>query len=159
MRRRISLFSPSCGLQQDARLGFRELGRTVGMSPPAVAARVRRLDDLGVITGYGARIDPSKAGFDVQAFVVVTTAGRRQSLALGRLVQTQRTVLEDHRITGTEDHLLKLIAPRLSDLEPLMDESMDEINGLGKTATSIVLSSPNPWSPIPLPPQPTDGTS
>ena len=142
-------------LQQDARLGFRELGRIVGMSPPAVAARVRRLEDLGVITGYHARIDPSKAGFDVQAFVLVTTAGRRQSLDLGRLVQNQPTVLEDHRITGTEDHLIKLIAPRLADLEPLMDE----INSLGKTATSIVLSSPKPWSPVPLPSPPADTTS
>lgn len=66
-------------LQEDARLGFRELARRVGLSPPAVAARVRRLESLQVITGYGARIDPAKAGWPVQAFVVLSTTGVRQS--------------------------------------------------------------------------------
>jgi Lrp/AsnC family leucine-responsive transcriptional regulator len=133
-------------LQQDARLGFRELSRKVGMSPPAVASRVRRLEDTGVITGYSARVDPAKAGFDVQAFVMVTTAGRRQSYDLGRLSQSQPTVIEDHRITGSDDHLIKLIAPRLGDLEPVIDE----FNSFGTSTTSIMLSSPKPWSPVPL---------
>lgn len=134
-------------LQADARLGYRELGRTVGMSPPAVAARVRRMERDGVITGYGARVDPIAAGHEVHAFVVVTTAGRRQSLELARMAQARPTVLEDHRVTGTEDHVLRVVAPRIRDLEPLIDD----LNGLGKPATSIVLSSPKPWSPVPPP--------
>ena len=52
-------------LQQDACLGFRELARRIGLSPPAVAARVRRLESLQVITGYSARVDPAKAGWPV----------------------------------------------------------------------------------------------
>ncbi|WP_085911513.1 MULTISPECIES: Lrp/AsnC family transcriptional regulator [Pseudonocardia] len=134
-------------LQADARLGYRELGRTVGMSPPAVAARVRRLEHSGVITGYGARVDPIAAGHEVHAFVVVTTAGRRQSLELARMAAARPTILEDHRVTGTEDHVLRVVAPRIRDLEPLIDD----LNGLGKPATSIVLSSPKPWAPVPSP--------
>lgn len=137
-------------LQEDARLGYRELGRRIGMSPPAVAGRVRRLESLGVITGYSARVDPAAAGFGVHAFVVVTTAGRRQSLELGRLARDRATVLEDHRVTGTEDHVLRVVAPRIGDLEPLVDD----LNGFGKPATSVVLSSPKPWAPVPTP----DGT-
>lgn len=134
-------------LQGDARLGYRELGRTVGMSPPAVAARVRRLERSGVITGYAARVNPTAAGHGVQAFVVVTTAGRRQSLELARMAVARPTVLEDHRVTGTEDHVLRVVAPRIEDLEPLIDD----LNGLGKPATSIVLSSPKAWGPVPGP--------
>jgi Lrp/AsnC family leucine-responsive transcriptional regulator len=134
-------------LQEDARLGFRELGRRVGMSPPAVAARVRRLEHLGVITGYSARIDPAKAGFAVEAFTVVTTSGRRASLELARMARAEPTILEDHRVTGTEDHILRLVAARIGDLEPLIDE----LNGLGKPATLIILSSPKPWAPLPKP--------
>ena len=134
-------------LQDDARLGYRELGRTIGMSPPAVAARVRRLENSGVIAGYGARVDPTAAGYGVHAFIVVTTAGRRQSLELARMATNRPTILEDHRVTGSEDHLLRVVAPRIGDLEPLIDD----LNGLGKPATSIVLSSPKPWAPIPPP--------
>lgn len=134
-------------LQDDARLGYRELGRMIGMSPPAVAARVRRLESSGVITGYGARVDPAAAGYGLQAFGVVTTAGRRQSLELARMAVARPTILEDHRVTGSEDHVLRVVAPRIGDLEPLIDD----LNGLGKPATSIVLSSPKPWAPIPPP--------
>jgi Lrp/AsnC family leucine-responsive transcriptional regulator len=137
-------------LQDDARLGYRELGRTIGMSPPAVAARVRRLENGGVITGYGARVDPMAAGYGVHAFIVVTTAGRRQSLELARMAADRPTILEDHRVTGTEDHVLRVVAPRISDLEPMIDD----LNGLGKPATSIVLSSPKPWAPVPPPDAP-----
>lgn len=135
-------------LQDDARLGYRELGRRIGMSPPAVAARVRRLENIGVITGYSARVDPLAAGHGVRAFVVVTTAGRRQSIELARLARNRSDVLEDHRVTGSEDHVLRVVAPRVGDLEPLLDE----LNGLGKPATSVVLSSPKPWAPVPPPP-------
>lgn len=134
-------------LQDDGRLGYRELGRAIGMSPPAVATRVRRLENRGVITGYGARVDPAAAGYGVQAFIVVTTAGRRQSLELARMARSRRTVLEDHRVTGGDDHVLRIVAPRIGDLDRLIDD----LNGLGKPATSIVLSSPKPWAPVPPP--------
>src|SRR5688572_1014652 len=47
-------------LQQDARLSFNELGRRVALTAPAVAERVRKLEDRGIITGYGTHIDPAK---------------------------------------------------------------------------------------------------
>ena len=49
-------------LQADGRLSYNELGRRVSLSPPAVADRVRRLEDAGVIAGYQARVDPARAG-------------------------------------------------------------------------------------------------
>ena len=56
-------------LQADGRLSYNELGRRVSLSPPAVAERVRRLEDLGVIVGYQARVDPARAGLPLTAFV------------------------------------------------------------------------------------------
>jgi DNA-binding Lrp family transcriptional regulator len=56
-------------LQTDGRLSYNELGRRVSLSPPAVAERVRRLEELGVITGYQARVDPARAGLPLTAFV------------------------------------------------------------------------------------------
>ncbi|WP_061298327.1 Lrp/AsnC family transcriptional regulator [Herbidospora cretacea] len=132
-------------LQEDARLGFRELARRVGLSPPAVAARVRRLEGLGVITGYGARVDPAKAGWPVQAFVVLSTTGIRQSHQTAHLALTAPHILEDHRVTGTDDHILRVVAHEIGALEPLIDQ----LNELGKPATSFILSSPKPWAPVP----------
>ncbi|WP_069870952.1 Lrp/AsnC family transcriptional regulator [Streptomyces malaysiensis] len=134
-------------LQEDARLGFRELARRVGLSPPAVAARVRRLESLQVITGYGARVDPAKAGWPVQAFVVLSTTGVRQSHQTAHIAQATPHILEDHRVTGTDDHILRVVAYEIGALEPLIDQ----LNELGKPATSFVLSSPKAWAPVPPP--------
>lgn len=131
-------------LQQDARLGYRELGRSIGMSPPAVANRVRRLEHLGVITGYSARVDPARAGLPVQAFLILSTTGCRQSLTAAHIAGESPNVLEDHRITGTDDHLMRIVTPDIASLEPLIDQ----LNELGTPATSFVLSSPKPWAPI-----------
>jgi Lrp/AsnC family leucine-responsive transcriptional regulator len=131
-------------LQDDARLGYRELGRRIGKSPPAVATRIRRLERLGVITGYHAAVDPTRVGLPVQAYLVVSTSGRRQSVQTARIAAADPRVLEDHRITGTDDHLIRVVAARISELEPLIDA----LNEQGKPATSFVLSSPKPWAPV-----------
>ena len=130
-------------LQDDARLGYRELGRRIGMSPPAVASRIRRLEHLGVITGYSARVDPTRAGLPVQAFLILSTTGRRQSLTTAHIARQSPNVLEDHRITGTDDHLMRVVTRDIASLEPLIDQ----LNELGTPATSFVLSSPKLWAP------------
>jgi Lrp/AsnC family transcriptional regulator, leucine-responsive regulatory protein len=131
-------------LQADARMGFRELARRAGLSPATVANRTRRLENTGVVTGYHARVDPIAAGYAVTAFIVVDTRGRRESVRVADLARAHPAVLEDHRVTGSDDHVLKVVVARLSELEPLIDQ----LNELGKPATTIVLSSPKPWSPI-----------
>lgn len=131
-------------LQEDARMGFRELGRRVGLSPPAVAARVRRLESSGVISGYSARIDPSKVGYPIEAFIHVTSTGRRQSYAIADEAAAEHRVLEDHRVAGQSDHVIRVVAESLSALEPFIDT----INESGRPTTSVVFSSPKRWSPI-----------
>ena len=56
-------------LQRDGRLSFNELARRINLSAPAVAERVRRLEQTGVITGYHAHVDPSRAGRTVEALI------------------------------------------------------------------------------------------
>ena len=56
-------------LQEDARLGYAELGRKVRLSAPAVAERVKRLEEAGVITGYRAQVDPRRLGYDMEAMI------------------------------------------------------------------------------------------
>ncbi|MDE2317495.1 MAG: AsnC family transcriptional regulator, partial [Xanthomonadaceae bacterium] len=56
-------------LQRDARLGYAELGRKVKLSAPAVAERVKRLEDAGVISGYRAVVEPKRLGYRIEAMV------------------------------------------------------------------------------------------
>lgn len=126
-------------LQADARLSFSELGRRVGLSTPAAAERVRRLQDQGVIRGYAAVVDPLAAGLAVGAFIRIRLTGpetlaRKLTAALEKMPE----VFECHRCTGDESFLLKVRVASVSQLENLIDK----LSPFGATTTSLILSSP-----------------
>ncbi|GHO47198.1 Lrp/AsnC family transcriptional regulator [Ktedonospora formicarum] len=130
-------------LQKDARLSFPELGRRVGLSTPAVAERVRKLEDAGVITGYGARVDAAKVGLPMTAFVRITTTPQTEA-GLRALMAELPELLECHRVTGNESFLLKLVVTSITHLEQVLNQLM----GSGPVTTSIVLSTPLSGEPI-----------
>ena|ERR1700712_289863 len=132
-------------LQEDARVGYRELGRQVGLTPPAVANRIRRLEEAGVILGYSARVNPAAVGYHVEGFIHIASGSRNQSYAIADQAAGEPRVLEDHRVAGQTDHILRVIARSLGDLEPFVDE----LNNNGRPMTSLVFSSPKRWSPVP----------
>lgn len=126
-------------LQADGRLSFAELGRRAGLSTPAAAERVRRLEEAGVIEGYEARINPRALGLDVTAFVRVRVTGA-ETLArrLTKLASESPEVLECHRCTGDESFILKVRVESVRHLERLIDR----LTPFGMTSTALVLSSP-----------------
>ncbi|EFH83851.1 Lrp/AsnC family transcriptional regulator [Ktedonobacter racemifer] len=130
-------------LQRDARQSFPELGRRVGLSSPAVAERVRKLEDAGVITGYGARINPAKVGLPMMAFVRLTTTPMSET-GLHTFITDLPELLECHRVTGNESFLLKLVVTSISHLERVLNQLMN----YGPVATSIVLSTPRSGAPL-----------
>lgn len=130
-------------LQRDARLSFPELGRRVGLSTPAVVERVRKLEDVGVITGYGARVDAAKVGLPMMAFVRITTTPQTEA-GLRDLMAELPELVECHRVTGNESFLLKLVVTSITHLEQVLNQLMNS----GPVTTSIVLSTPLPGEPI-----------
>lgn len=64
-------------LQEDARLSYAELGRRVGLSPPAAAERVRKMEEAGIITGYRVEINAEKIGLPITALIALTTTPQR----------------------------------------------------------------------------------
>ncbi|WP_043817287.1 Lrp/AsnC family transcriptional regulator [Deinococcus maricopensis] len=125
-------------LQQDARLSMRELGRRVGLSAPAVTERVRRLEDAGVILGYGARVATKPLGRGITAFIGVQDSGKRDPELL-KWAQKRDGVMECHSVTGENSCMLKVAVPDVQALEDLLGELIH----LGFTcSTSIVLSTP-----------------
>jgi Lrp/AsnC family transcriptional regulator, leucine-responsive regulatory protein len=126
-------------LQQDARQSFAGLGRKVGLSTPAVAERVRRLEEAGVITGYHAALNIAKLGVPIRILVRLTIPGG--DLAVSRAVTAIKELPEIskcHRITGDESFIIEADVVSIRHLEALIDR----LSALGATSTSTVLSSP-----------------
>lgn len=131
-------------LQQHARLSFSELGQRVGLSSPAVAERVRKMEDAGIITGYHADVNPAKLGFPVMAIIRMTSLAHSGKYAgasskqVNTLVNQFPEVIESYRASGSDITLMKVIATSVEHL----DDVIERLAELGQTTTSIVLSPP-----------------
>lgn len=124
-------------LQLNARTSYAELGRRVGLTTPAVIERVRKLEDAGIITGYRADIDTSKAGFPITAFIRMSITGVDYSHII-EVVEGSNEVLECHRGTGGDSFIMKVAVGSVEHLQ----EVIDRLVPYGITTTTIVLSSP-----------------
>lgn len=127
-------------LQRDGRLPLTELGRRVNLSSSAATERVRRLEAEGVITGYRAEVDLTKAGFAVLAVVRLKYPGSRHE-PLHRLLKERSEILECLRVTGEDCYTLKVAATTMRHLERLVDE----LAQFGSTTTSIVYNQTLPY--------------
>jgi Lrp/AsnC family leucine-responsive transcriptional regulator len=132
-------------LSLDGRIGVAELGRRVGMSAPAVAERLQRLERAGVIVGYRAEIDPRAVGFPVSAIVRIhPSPGQLQRIP--EIALETPEVAECYRITGEDCYLMRLHLRSIDDLE----ETLDRFTPYGLTTTSIIHSAPVPRRGPPL---------
>jgi Lrp/AsnC family leucine-responsive transcriptional regulator len=134
-------------LHDDPRLSMSELGRRIGMSAPGVTERVQRLEATGVIAGYRMDVDPAALGMPVTALVRVRP-GPGQLPKISRVAQETPQVVECFRVTGEDCFLMKVHAPSIEALESVLDSFLL----FGQTTTSIVVSTPVPLRPLPLPP-------
>jgi Lrp/AsnC family leucine-responsive transcriptional regulator len=132
-------------LQRDGRAAFAELGRRVGLSAPAVAERVGRLEREGVITGYRAEVDARAIGYSLAAVVRIRPFAR-QIHKIPEIAQQTPEIVECERITGEDCFLLRLHVRDMDDLEPVLDR----FTPFGQTTTSIVHSSPVARRALPL---------
>lgn len=126
-------------VQTEGRITLSELGRRVSLSPAAVAERIRRLEGNGTITGYAAVVAPDRLGYGMLAFVRVSPHGGytlRHPKTLELMARPE--ILEVHHVVGEDCWILKVAVADTSHLE----EMLEQISALGRTTTSIVLSSP-----------------
>jgi Lrp/AsnC family leucine-responsive transcriptional regulator len=126
-------------LQHNARQTFAELGRKVGLSTPAVAERIHRLEDAGVIQGYHASLNMAKLGVPIRVLVRLTIPGG--DLPISRTVAAIKEMPEIgrcYRITGDESFVIEAHVVSIRHLEAFIDR----LSALGATSTSTVLSSP-----------------
>jgi Lrp/AsnC family leucine-responsive transcriptional regulator len=132
-------------LIEDGRVSLAELGRRVNLSPPAVAERVKRLEENGVITGYRAEIDVRKLGYQLTAIVRIKPSPG-QLPRIPELAEQIPEVAECHRITGEDCFYLKIHLHSIDELSGLLDRFLVH----GQTTTSIVNGTPIPGRTPPI---------
>ncbi|AOY00860.1 Lrp/AsnC family transcriptional regulator [Jeongeupia sp. USM3] len=124
-------------LQRDARQSLSALGKRIGLSQPAVSERIRKLEDAGVIEGYGARLNLQKAGYGLLALIRVRSDHARLPQLLAQC-EAMPEVLEAFRITGEDCLMLRCAIARPEALEVVVDT----LAAFGNLTTSLVLSRP-----------------
>lgn len=130
-------------VQADGRASYAELGRQVGLTAPAVAERMRRLENSGIISGYHAQVDLKKAGYGIVAFIQVSSPPELLK-QLGRIAVETPEILEFHHVTGSAGFMLKVAARSIEHLEKVIVSLLP----YGQTTTAVVLSSPLTWRQI-----------
>ena len=128
-------------LQADGRATQLQLAKEVGLSQPATAERIRKLEESGVITGYAAKVDAARLGKDVTAFVGVGVEHPKYFENFAKKVLAMPEVLECHRVAGPDSYLLKVKTTNTRTLDTLLVETLRTIAGVTRTSTTIVLSS------------------
>lgn len=126
-------------LQADGRIAISELGRKIGLSQPATSERVKRLEERGIIAGYGARIDAARLGLGMMAVVRLRTTHEHIRACLKQFSEMPH-VIEVLRLTGEDCFFLKVLVPSPGDLETIVDS----IARFGAVTTSLVLRGEPP---------------
>lgn len=130
-------------LQNNGRITNSSLAKQIGLSPPAVLERVRRLENTGVIDKYVAILDRKEAGYDVQTIVMVCLSHHQiQSLqnVKERLTEMDE-VLEVHQLTGDVDFLLKVAVRDMAGYTDFVNNKLSGIPGIQNVKTSFILDT------------------
>ena len=127
-------------LRENARRSYKDIGRVVHLSPPAVKRRIDRLERDGAILGYTAIVDPPVFGWHAEAFVDLYCEGRMPAESIKRAVQREPGVVAAHTVAGEASALLHVMAEDTKDLEQVL-ERIRATDGVTRTVTEVVLST------------------
>lgn len=137
-------------IQRDGQASYADLAREVGLALSSVNARVRKLNELGVIQGYHARVDPEAADLNLLAFVFVSWSEPSVAGPFLERISGEPAVQEAHHVTGAWNYLLKVRVTTTRMLEAFLANVIKAVPGIERTETIIVLSSAKETSALPL---------
>lgn len=122
-------------LKQDARLSYTAIGKQIGLSSPAVTERVKKLESLGVITGYHARIDHKKMGQGIQAYIRLSVPYHHEQ-AVEKFLSQVPEVVRCHKLLGNDTFMLHVAFPDLDVLNTFIKQHLHQY---GQTTTHVIL--------------------
>ncbi|SMC61617.1 Lrp/AsnC family transcriptional regulator [Cellulophaga tyrosinoxydans] len=130
-------------LQKNARESFANIGRKVGLTPPAVAERIKKMEDLGIINGYKAVVSHTQTGYQLKAIITLRAFMGKLKPFL-ETVKTFEEVINCYRITGNENIIMEVVLKDQFHLEKFIDKLIQ----YGETRTHIILSEVISDAPI-----------
>jgi Lrp/AsnC family leucine-responsive transcriptional regulator len=130
-------------LATEGRLPVTELARRIGLSKTPTQARVKRLEDAGVIAGYRAVLNPIRMGLAHVAFVEVRLSDTRESAlqAFNRAVQGVAEIEECHMMASSFDYLLKVRTGDISEYRRVLGERISSLPHVASTSTFVVMEA------------------
>ncbi len=137
-------------LMRQGRVTWTDLADHLGLSAPAAADRVHRLEQRGVIRGYAALVDPAAAGYPLTAFVAVLLDRPDRRAAFLKRIAALAEIAECHHVAGDDDYLLKVRCRSTADLDRFLVESLKTTPGVLRTRTTIVLSTAKESVAVPI---------
>lgn len=137
-------------LARDGRIAVAELARKVGLSKTPVAARIKALEEAGVITGYRAMLDPEKLGLPHVAFAEVRLSDTRKAAlaAFNDAVRRVPEIEECYMIAGGFDYLLKVRSRDISDYRRVLGETISALPHVAATSTYVAMESVVEQAPV-----------
>jgi len=146
-------------LQEDGRISNAELAKRVGLSRAATHARVRKLEQLGVISRYTAIVDPEAVGFELICLIGIAMALHSQeNIARARAaIAEMPEVLECWHVTGDFDYILKVAVRSRADLQRFILDRLTPVPGIARVNTSLVLGTEKSTTALPLEPRGKEG--
>lgn len=130
-----------------------ELAKSVSLSASACARRLRLLEDGGVIRGYGARVDHSRVGLTMVAFVLVRMSRKSEEVlsAFEAAIGKAPEVMEAFLMTGRDDYLLRVVVSDLPAYERFVKQRLTRIPGVSQVETSFMLRQVTARAALPIP--------
>lgn len=130
-------------LQKNARQSNTDIARTVGISSPAVAERIRKMEDSGIIEGYFTKLSYFETGHQLKAIIILRAFMGKLRPFLDKVVSFKE-VTNCYRITGNENIIMEVVLKNQKHLE----QFIDQLIVYGETKTQIVLSNVIENNPI-----------
>jgi DNA-binding Lrp family transcriptional regulator len=130
-------------LQARAKITNAKLSEEIGLSPAPTLERVKKLEQMGIISSYHAKLNTEKIGLGVTTFVLATLVGHNRANIEGFIEAIDKIpeVIECHHITGAGDFILKVIAKDISSYQKLMLEKVSDIPQVDNMQSMVVLST------------------
>ncbi len=128
-------------LMTAGRVTWAELGAMVKLTAPAVAERVRKLEERGIVKGFAAIVDPARTGYPLTAFVAVTLDRPQHRKRFTTALVKMPEVVEIHHVAGDADYFLKVRCQGTADLDDLLSNRIKALPGIARTRTTVVLGT------------------
>ena len=139
-------------LQENGRMTNAQLAKDVGLSPPPMLERVRKLEKQGIIRKYVALVDPKKVDRGTVALVSVSLRLHQKNAIqeFVKEIQNIPEILECHHITGEEDYVLKVAIKDIEEYERFLRDQLTRISGIRKIKTSFILKTIKHQTKVPV---------